>query len=38
MMEIRRALPEQFLMNCTGSRVYFDETTASIGAACTSST
>ena len=33
MMEIRRALPERFLMNCTGSRVYFDETTASIGAA-----
>ena len=33
MMEIRRALPERFLMNCTGSRVYFDETAASIGAA-----
>jgi 7,8-dihydropterin-6-yl-methyl-4-(beta-D-ribofuranosyl)aminobenzene 5'-phosphate synthase len=32
MMDIQRAFPDRFVMNCTGSRVFFDERTASIGA------
>jgi 7,8-dihydropterin-6-yl-methyl-4-(beta-D-ribofuranosyl)aminobenzene 5'-phosphate synthase len=32
MMEIRAALPDRFLMNCTGSRVFFDPHTACVDA------
>jgi 7,8-dihydropterin-6-yl-methyl-4-(beta-D-ribofuranosyl)aminobenzene 5'-phosphate synthase len=32
MMEIRRSLSDRFVMNCTGSTVYFDSAVASIAA------
>jgi 7,8-dihydropterin-6-yl-methyl-4-(beta-D-ribofuranosyl)aminobenzene 5'-phosphate synthase len=32
MMEIARELPDSFLMNCTGSRVFFDQTAVQLGA------
>jgi 7,8-dihydropterin-6-yl-methyl-4-(beta-D-ribofuranosyl)aminobenzene 5'-phosphate synthase len=32
MMEMQRAFPDRFLMNCTGSRVFFDANAASISA------
>lgn len=32
MMEIRRALPDRFLLNCTGTKVWFDEQTAALEA------
>lgn len=32
MMEIQRALPDRFLLNCTGTRVWFDESSAALEA------
>ena len=32
MMEIQRALPDRFLLNCTGTRVWFDESQAALEA------
>jgi hypothetical protein len=32
MMEMRRALPEQFVMNCTGTSVHFDSTAVELQA------